>query len=465
MSNYIALHPYQLPTATDNCQLTMNYQQTLDYLYSQLPMFTRDGASAFKKDLTNTLQLCKRLDDPHKKFKSVHIAGTNGKGSTSHMLAAILQTAGYKTGLYTSPHLRDFRERIRINGEMISEQHVIDFVKNHRQDFEDIRPSFFEMTVAMAFDAFAKAKVDIAIIEVGLGGRLDSTNVVIPLLSVVTNIGWDHMNMLGDTLPLIAGEKAGVIKSGVPVIIGEYQPEIAEVFINKAKAESAPISFASEEWEILKSEAENRESEVRGLKSEASSEYLEFNIQKEGSRLKIQDLRLDLPGIYQLKNAKTVLSAVEELRRQNFAISDTQVKTALALVKKLTGLHGRWETLSHNPLTICDTGHNPEGITEVLKNIESTPHETLHIVIGVVNDKDISKILAMLPKHATYYFCRPDIPRGLDAEILRQKAEGFGLHGEIYISVKAALKTAQNQADKHDLVFVGGSTFVVAEII
>jgi dihydrofolate synthase/folylpolyglutamate synthase len=443
----------------------MDYQQTLDYLYSQLPMFTRDGASAFKKDLTNTLELCKRLGDPHKKFKSVHIAGTNGKGSTSHMLAAILQTAGYKTGLYTSPHLRDFRERIRINGEMISEEHVIDFVKNHTQDFDDIEPSFFEMTVAMAFDAFAKAKVDIAVVEVGLGGRLDSTNVITPLLSVVTNIGWDHMNMLGDTLPLIAGEKAGIIKTGIPVIIGEYQPEVADVFINKSKATGAPISFASEEWEILKSEVEGQKLEAGSRKSEVISEYLEFNIQKKYSRLKTQDLRLDLPGTYQIKNAKTVLSTVEELRHQGFAISDEQIKTALSQVKELTGLHGRWEILSHNPLTICDTGHNPEGITEVLKNIESTPHENLHIVMGVVNDKDISKILAMLPKHATYYFCRPDIPRGLDAETLQQKAEAFSLHGEIYTSVKAALTTAQSQADKSDLVFVGGSTFVVAEIV
>ncbi|MBV8389284.1 MAG: bifunctional folylpolyglutamate synthase/dihydrofolate synthase [Mucilaginibacter sp.] len=436
----------------------MDYKTTLHYLYSQLPMFTRDGPSAFKKDLTNTIELCKRLGDPHKKFKSVHIAGTNGKGSTSHMLAAVLQTAGYKTGLYTSPHLRDFRERIRINGQMISEDHVIDFVKDHRQDFEDIKPSFFEMTVAMAFDAFARAKVDIAIIEVGLGGRLDSTNVITPLLSVITNIGWDHMNMLGDTLPLIAGEKAGIIKKEIPVIIGEYQSEVADVFINKAKAENAPISFASEEWEVLKSEAGSQKSEV-------DLEYLEFEIQKKDSELKTQDLRLDLPGTYQLKNVKTVLSITEELRHQGFAISDGQIKTALIQVKALTGLHGRWEILNHHPLTICDTGHNPEGIMEVLKNIESTPHENLHIVMGVVNDKDISKILAMLPKHATYYFCRPDIPRGLDAELLQQKAESFGLHGEIYVSVKAALKTAQNHADKNDLVFVGGSTFVVAEIV
>jgi dihydrofolate synthase/folylpolyglutamate synthase len=436
----------------------MDYNATLDYLYSQLPMFTRDGPSAFKKDLTNTLELCKRLGDPHKQFKSVHIAGTNGKGSTSHMLAAVLQTAGYKTGLYTSPHLRDFRERIRINGEMISEEHVINFVKDHRRDFEDIKPSFFEMTVAMAFDAFAKAQVDIAIIEVGLGGRLDSTNVITPLLSVITNIGWDHMNMLGDTLQLIAGEKAGIIKLDIPVVIGEYQQEVADVFINKAKAENAPISFASEEWKISTSDVGTRNSEVE-------LDYLDFEVQKKDSGLKTQDLRLDLPGTYQLKNVKTVLASVEELLHRGFAISDEQIKTALSQVKKLTGLHGRWEILCHHPLTICDTGHNPEGVTEVLKNIECTPHENLHFVMGVVNDKDISKILAMLPKHATYYFCKPNIPRGLDVEILQQKAEAFGLHGEIYVSVKAALRTAQSQADKNDLVFVGGSTFVVAEIV
>lgn len=433
----------------------MDYQQTLDYLYSQLPMFTRDGISAFKKDLTNTIELCKRLGDPQNKFKSIHIGGTNGKGSTSHMLAAILQTAGYKTGLYTSPHLRDFRERIRINGEMISEDHVIEFVEQHRTDFEDIKPSFFEMTVGMAFDAFAKSKVDIAIVEVGLGGRLDSTNIITPLLSVITNIGWDHVNLLGNTLPLIAGEKAGIIKSGIPVVIGEYQSEVADVFITKAKFENAPISFASENWRILKLEAGKRK----------SAEYLDFSIQKNNSERKSLDLHLDLPGSYQLKNVKAVLSAVDELRQQGFIITDEHIQIALSKVKKLTELHGRWEILSHDPLTICDTGHNPEGITEVLKNIEATPYEQLHFVMGVVNDKDSSKMLAMLPKHATYYFCKPDIPRGLDAEKLKEKAENFGLHGEIYISVKAAFNAAQNNADKNDLVFVGGSTFVVAEVV
>jgi dihydrofolate synthase/folylpolyglutamate synthase len=436
---------------------TMDYKTTLDYLYSQLPMFTRDGPSAFKNDLINTIELCKRLGDPQTKFKSVHIGGTNGKGSTSHMLAAILQLAGYKTGLYTSPHLRDFRERIRINGEMISEQHVIDFVEQHRTDFEDIKPSFFEMTVGMAFDAFAREKVDIAIIEVGLGGRLDSTNIITPLLSVITNIGWDHVNMLGDTLQLIAAEKAGIIKPGIPVIVGEYQPEVVDVFTNKATLENAPISFASEHWEVLKSG-------VRSPKSEAINEYLDFKVKKD-SGLKTFDLRLDLPGTYQLKNVKAVLSVVEELRGQGFTITDDHIRTALSQVKKLTGLHGRWEVLNHHPLTICDTGHNPEGITEVLKNIEDVPFTNLHFVIGVVNDKDISKILAMLPKNATYYFCKPDIPRGLDAESLKQKAESFGLHGNPYPSVKSALQNAQQNAGDNDLIFVGGSTFVVAEIV
>jgi dihydrofolate synthase/folylpolyglutamate synthase len=435
----------------------MNYKATLDYLYSQLPMFTRDGPSAFKKDLTNTIELCKRLGNPQNRFKSVHVGGTNGKGSTSHMLAAILHVAGYKTGLYTSPHLRDFRERIRINGEMISEQHVIDFVAKHRTDFEDIKPSFFEMTVAMAFEAFAKEGVDIAIVEVGLGGRLDSTNIIMPLVSVITNIGWDHMNMLGDTLQLIAGEKAGIIKPGVPVVIGEYQPEVADVFVNKAKEQGAPLIFASEEW-ILRSE-------VGRLKSEEFNEFLDFEIQKPNLEHKTLNLQLDLPGTYQLKNAKTVLSTVEKLRQQGFKIADADIKAALKQVKKLTGLHGRWEVLGNNPLTICDTGHNPEGITEVLKNIAGVAYNHLHFVMGVVNDKDISKILTMLPKSATYYFCKPDIPRGLDAESLKLEAESFGLQGDTYASVKSAFQAARTNAAKNDLVFVGGSTFVVAEVV
>lgn len=442
----------------------MNYQETIQYLYTQLPMFTRDGASAFKKDLTNTIELCKRLGNPQLGFKSVHIAGTNGKGSTSHMLAAILQTAGYKTGLYTSPHLKDFRERIRINGQMISEQTVIDFVAHHRADFEEIAPSFFEMTVALAFDVFAKEKVDIAIVEVGLGGRLDSTNIITPLLSVITNIGWDHMNMLGDTLQLIAGEKAGIIKPGIPVVIGENQPETAQVFIDKAKQEGSPIQFASDAWTI------EEKSKVKSQKSKIHDkpELLELNITQNSppkTHHSPLSIALDLTGSYQLKNVKTVLSAVEELRSQGFTITDGHIAIALKQVKTLTGLHGRWEVLNMQPLTICDTGHNPDGIQEVIKNIAAVDYQQLHFVIGMVNDKDITKVLALLPTKAIYYFCKPDIPRGLEAESMQQQALNFGLHGDTYPSVKAALSAAQANATDNDLVFVGGSTFVVAEVV
>jgi len=450
----------------------MNYPETLQYLYSQLPLFTRDGPSAYKADLTNTLELCKRLDNPQKKFKSVHVAGTNGKGSTSHMLAAILQIAGYKTGLYTSPHLKDFRERIRINGHMISQQEVIDFVALHRPDFDEIRPSFFEMTVALAFDIFAREKVDIAIIEVGLGGRLDSTNIINPLLSVITNIGWDHMNILGNTLQLIAAEKAGIIKPGIPVIIGEYQPEVANIFVEKAALEKSNITFASKEWDVFKSKVKNQKSKVGNREPGETivNKLLNISVARITTAtsdfgLHTSDFTLDLTGTYQLKNIKTVLSVVEELQNQGFIITDEHLRTALRQVKTLTGLHGRWEILSKNPLTICDTGHNPEGMREVLKNIAATSYAQLHFVIGIVNDKDISKILAMLPHDAVYYFCKPDIPRGLDADSLQQKAESFGLHGNTYISVNQALNTAQETAKKDDLVFVGGSTFVVAEVI
>ncbi len=436
----------------------MDYAQTIEYLYEQLPVFTRVGVSAYKEDLTNTIELCKRLGDPQNKFKSVHVGGTNGKGSTSHMLAAILQVAGYKTGLYTSPHLVDFRERIRINGEMISQQQVIDFVAEHQKDFEDIKPSFFEMTVGLAFDIFAKEEVDIAIIEVGLGGRLDSTNIITPLLSVITNIGWDHMNILGDTLQLIAGEKAGIIKQGIPVVIGEYQPEVADIFLRKAAKEETELVFASDEFEVGK-EAQSQKSKVK------NSEFLNVQIENKNFEPSTLNLQLDLTGSYQLKNIKTVLAAVQELRRQGFTITNEHLQVALKQVKTLTGLHGRWEVLSTHPLTICDTGHNPEGIKEVLKNIAATPFEHLHFVIGMVNDKDISKVLNMLPTDATYYFCRPDIPRGLEAESLKQNAESFGLQGEAYPTVKAALLSAQKNAGKNDLVFVGGSTFVVAEVV
>ncbi|GAA4922132.1 folylpolyglutamate synthase/dihydrofolate synthase family protein [Mucilaginibacter defluvii] len=427
------------------------YAETLDYLFSQLPMFTRIGASAIKNSLDNTIALCDRLGNPHKKFKSVHIAGTNGKGSTSHMLAAILQTAGYKTGLYTSPHLKDFRERIRVNGQMITEQTVIDFVENYKADFEHIQPSFFEMTVALAFDVFATEQVDIAIIEVGLGGRLDSTNVITPLLSLITNIGWDHMNMLGNTLPEIAGEKAGIIKPNVPVIISERQDEVAGVFIKKAAEVNTLITFATDEWQV---EVMDHQDDV-----------LTHNTLIAKKKQQVYKLDVDLTGTYQQKNIKGVLEAVEQLRAQGFHITDEHVEQALKKVKTLTGLHGRWEVLSSSPLTICDTGHNPDGIQEVLKNIAGVNYNQLHFVIGMVNDKDITKVLAMLPQAAIYYFCKPDIPRGLAAEELQAKALSFNLTGDTYTSVKAALRAAQAAANNNDLVFAGGSTFVVAEIV
>ncbi|RYE16885.1 MAG: bifunctional folylpolyglutamate synthase/dihydrofolate synthase [Sphingobacteriales bacterium] len=440
----------------------MNYQTTLDYLYTQLPMFTRIGSVALKNNLDNTYALCDLLDNPQHKFKSVHVAGTNGKGSSSHMLAAVLQTAGYKTGLYTSPHLKDFRERIRVNGQMIAEQTVIDFVALHKHSFETIQPSFFEMTVALAFDIFAKEKVDIAIIEVGLGGRLDSTNVISPLLSLITNIGWDHTNLLGNTLPLIAGEKAGIIKPGIPVIVSERQDEVAEVFIAKAKEENAPLIFAADEWDVDELIAHSSWLIDEELLTNIPVKNLIAKNKKNGTTLPLQ---IDLTGSYQYKNIKGVLAAVNELRTQDYNITDEHIQIALRQVKTLTGLHGRWEVLKNFPLTICDTGHNPDGIQEVLKNIAAIEYNHLHFVIGMVNDKDISKVLTLLPTDATYYFCKPDIPRGLNAESLKQQAEGFGLQGEVYPSVTDAFSAAQNNARGNDLVFVGGSTFVVAEVV
>ncbi|MFM6975479.1 MAG: bifunctional folylpolyglutamate synthase/dihydrofolate synthase [Sphingobacteriaceae bacterium] len=425
------------------------YRDTLDYLYAQLPMFTRVGASAYKEDLTNTLALCQRLGNPERKFRSIHIGGTNGKGSTSHMLAAILQTAGYKTGLHTSPHLKDFRERIRINGQMITEQAVVDFVNLYQDLFESLKPSFFEATVAMAFDCFAKEQVDIAIIEVGLGGRLDSTNVISPLLAIITNIGLDHMNILGNSLPEIALEKAGIIKPGIPAIIGESHPETKIVFEQKAQETKSPISFASGDWEIM---------------TLGKREYLKLKASnlKNGEAL---ELELDLTGSYQLKNLPAVLSAVAELRKQGFNISNEHIQAALKQVKNLTGLMGRWQTLRTHPLVICDTGHNEDGIKEVLKNIAATPHENLHFVLGMVKDKDITKILSLLPKEAHYYFCQPDIPRAKPVRELTNEAAALGLSGESHSSVKQAYETALNKATSNDLIFIGGSTFVVAEVV
>ncbi|MGV3705984.1 MAG: bifunctional folylpolyglutamate synthase/dihydrofolate synthase [Arcticibacter sp.] len=434
----------------------MDYRQTVEYLYSRLPMFSKQGASAIKKDLDNTLVLCAALGNPQHRFKAVHVAGTNGKGSSSHMLASILQEAGYKTGLYTSPHLRDFRERIRINGEMITEEQVVSFVSAQRSLIEEVNPSFFEVTVAMAFDYFANEKVDIAVIETGLGGRLDSTNVIKPLVSVITNIGYDHMAILGTTLPEIAAEKAGIIKPEVPVVIGEASEEVKEVFLEKAAREHSPIYFASEEWKADRREASNDQLlHLRAEKTTAGTSDANAAI----------DLSLDLTGSYQLKNVKTVLSTVEQLRLSGFVISDEQVYAGLQQVTSRTGLMGRWQTISHHPLTICDTGHNEDGIREVLKNLAGISYRQLHLVIGMVKDKDISKVLSMLPKEAIYYFCAPDIERAKPASELKKEAFAAGLSGEAYPSVTAALLEAQACAKDADLVFVGGSTFVVAEVV
>lgn len=419
-------------------------------------MFTRIGAAALKPDLINTIELCARIGNPQDKFKSIHIAGTNGKGSTSHMLAAILQTAGYKTGLYTSPHLKDFRERIRFNGKMIPRELVVDFVNNQRSNIEEIDPSFFEVTVAMAFQYFALQQVDIAVIEVGLGGRLDSTNIITPLVSVITNIGFDHVNILGNTLPQIASEKAGIIKPNVPVVIGEKHPETIDVFLTKAKENQSELIFACDEWLIKKSA------------KQADNELLILEVTKtkvSDSEPWSADLSLDLTGSYQVKNLATVLSSVAELRKAGFSISDEDVKSALGQVKGLTGLQGRWQVLKQNPLVVCDTGHNEDGIREVLKNIDDQTYDNLHMVIGMVSDKDIVKILELLPKKARYYFCSPDMPRAKPARELEEAAKIFGLTGYSYQSVDLALKAAEEVALENDLIFVGGSTFVVSEIL
>lgn len=431
-----------------------NYRETLEYLYARLPMFTRIGPAALKADLTNTIELCSRIGNPQHKVKTIHIAGTNGKGSTSHMLAAILQSAGYKTGLYTSPHLKDFRERIRLNGEMIPEQQVIDFTNNQRSNIEEIDPSFFEVTVALAFDYFARQHVDIAVIEVGLGGRLDSTNIITPLVSVITNIGFDHVAILGDTLDKIAFEKAGIIKHGVPVVVGEKHPETVKTFINKAKAEKAHLTFASDQWDITKPD------------DSQNKEHMKLVVRKSGEiNTTYEIFELDLTGSYQMKNLGTVLSSVAELRKAGFDISDLHIKSALKNVISLTGLQGRWQILQQKPIVVCDTGHNEDGIREVLKNFKEQKYNQLHMVLGMVKDKEIEKILKLLPVNAAYYFCSPDIPRAKPTNELQEEAAKFNLNGASYNSVPAALNAAKAAASIHDLIFVGGSTFVVAEII
>lgn len=428
----------------------MNYSQTLDYLYSKLPMFTRIGASAFKKDLHNTIAMCEQLGNPQHRFKTVHIGGTNGKGSTSHMLAAILQKAGYKTGLYTSPHLKDFRERIRINGKMVPKTFVTRFVEDQKKIIESLQPSFFEVTVAMAFEYFAKEQVDVAIIEVGLGGRLDSTNIITPDLSVITNISLDHTNMLGDTLKAIAFEKAGIIKPGIPAIIGERHPETDPVFIEKAVETGSTLIFAEDQLKL---------SRIR-----AGKKYLTVSIDRD-SATPYKNLQLDLTGTYQRKNILTVIRAVMALNTLHYKIPDEAVFSALRNVKKITGLQGRWQTIGKSPLIICDTGHNIAGIAEVVQNIKNTPHDHLHIVIGMVKDKDISGVLALLPENAVYYFTQPELERALPACELQQQAAAHGLKGEVFSSIPKALEQAKANSAPEDLIFIGGSTFVVAEVL
>lgn len=428
----------------------MNYAETLNYLFSQLPMYQRQGAAAFKKDLTNTLALCELLGNPQHEFKSIHIAGTNGKGSVSHMLASVFQEAGYKTGLYTSPHLKDFRERIKINGEMIPEHQVIDFVQKFKDDFEQIKPSFFEMTVALAFDHFAKEKVDIAIIETGLGGRLDSTNVITPELSVITNIGYDHQQFLGDTLPEIAGEKAGIIKAEIPVIIGEFQQEIADVFEKKASQLNSRLRFANREWEIRKQELD----EDKLLLQLRHYDRTELELESQ------------LSGPHQAKNLITALEAVRTLSDAGWNITKEHFKIGIKKVVTNTGLKGRWQVLHRAPLVIADTGHNAEGIEPNLKRLLwNREPEQLHFVWGMVNDKDVTKTLQMLPKGSAYYFCRPDVPRGLEVAVLSKKAEELGLRYIPFPSVAEALKAALGLARPKDIIYVGGSTFVVAEVV
>ena len=423
----------------------MNFKETLDYMMQQLPMYHRIGAAAFKKDLTNTLALCSHLNNPHTKFKSIHVGGTNGKGSTSHLLAAILQSAGYKVGLYTSPHYKDFRERIKINGELVSKKYVVDFVAKNKSKFEEIEPSFFEMTVALAFSYFADNQVDIAVIEVGLGGRLDSTNVIMPELSVITNISLDHVSMLGDTLPLIAFEKAGIIKKNIPVVIGESHIETDSVFLEKANVENAPIIFADKHFEITRNDAF-------------------FDVYKDG-KVFFKALENNLLGDFQLKNAATVFQAIEELRKLNFFISDENIRAAFRDLQGLVKFMGRWQKLQEKPLTIVDSGHNEAGVTAAINQLKTLNYNNLYIVTGFVNDKDVSKILSLYPKNARYFFAKANIPRGLDAKILAEQAKDFELEGRAYSGVKNAFRAAKKRANEDDLVLVLGSIFVVAEVL
>jgi dihydrofolate synthase / folylpolyglutamate synthase len=428
----------------------MTYTETIEYLFSRLPMFSRMGAAAIKTDLDNTKKICDWLGDPQDKFKCIHIAGTNGKGSCSHMIAAILQECGYNTGLYTSPHLKDFRERIRINGEMVSKDFVISFTERIKPLIEEINPSFFELTVGMAFEYFAEQRTDVAVIETGLGGRLDSTNIIMPELSVITNIGKDHMNILGDTLPLIAAEKAGIIKKNVTAIIGESSDETDEVFMSVATERHAPIVFADKRYYASDWQHKN------GL--------LETNIVNSHDQSRVS-YQLDLPGYYQLKNLVTVSETIHQLRSKKYDLPQEKVTRALRQVKKLTGLHGRWEVIHQHPQVVLDVAHNEDGIRELVNQVELSDYRQLHIIFGIVKDKEIDNVLALLPPHAEYYFTKAQIPRALPETVLHQKALAVGLKGEAYSDVNDALKTALANASKEDLILVCGSVFVVGEVL
>jgi len=403
----------------------MTYQETLDYLFGRLPMYQRTGAAAYKADIGNIVAASKYLENPHTQFKSVHIAGTNGKGSTAHMLASILQEAGYKVGLYTSPHLKDFRERIRINGKMIAEQEVVDFIKESKAIFKEMELSFFEFTVAMAFDYFGKQKVDIAIIETGLGGRLDSTNIIKPELTIITNIGLDHTNLLGNSIEKIAIEKGGIIKENTPIIIGRKRKETNTIFQNIAKEKNAHLMYSEPQ----------------------------------------QNYATDLKGEYQKENINTTITAIEQLQEQGWAINSSNIEQGLLKIVANTQLLGRWQTLSEIPHIICDTGHNEDGIKQISKQLKNTKYEQLHFVFGTVNDKNLDSILSHLPKNASYYFCQANIPRAMDAKELQQKSAKYELKGNVFTIVKQALSKAKENANASDLIFVGGSTFVVAEAL
>jgi len=428
----------------------MTYQETLAYLFDALPMFQRVGASAYKSDLTNTLALCAHLGNPERQFRSIHVAGTNGKGSSSHSIASVLQAAGYKTGLYTSPHLKSFTERIKINGQEITAEAVTNFVASQKTFLDELKPSFFEMTVGLAFWYFAQEKVDVAVIEVGMGGRLDSTNVLTPELCLITTIGYDHTQFLGDTLPLIAGEKAGIIKQGVPVVISQTQVETEEVFRQKALQMTAPVAFADQIWKV--SQGKQETSPTQGARYKIKQGENGFS------------LDFGLLGDYQRHNLPGILESIAQLRKMGWDIPQEAVVQGLAHVIEFTGLKGRWQVLQENPMMIADTGHNESGMEEVIRQLQSQSYEQLWMVIGMVQDKDIGKVLDLLPKEATYIFCQAAIPRALDAATLAAKAGEKGVQGKVIPRVAEAIDFARKNAGPNDLIFIGGSTFVVAEI-